>query len=345
MVKFSGSVVLAVDYRRPPESPFPAPVEDCVAAYSWLLQSFAESNIIFAGDSAGGGLVVSTIIAAQKAGLPKPSGAVLISPWVDLEDVGLNSPESSWKRNASFDYLPPDLSTLFAVCYRGESTWEEVSPSLSNDLHMLPPLLVEVGECEVLLDQIIAFCEKCAADGVKVTMNVRKDMVHVFPLFAFTGMAQCELSFQAIGSFIVNNTPETFSNGCEGGENSAGNHLGDKTEELVFSQSPDVIASEQVTFSFQKTGFPTLNTPNDPKTIAKPWDTDDWLWQNATPGQVTEQEPRESVWAGQILVANATPGYHMTEEKLATTNEPMNKAEVSTNSTVSLNKAGVEWEW
>jgi len=204
LVKYSGAVALAVEYRRPPENPFPQPVEDCVLAYQWLLQSFNPSDIIFVGDSAGGSLVVSTIIAAQKQGLPPPKGGILISPWVDLEDHGSGLPSESWTKNLGVDYLPHNLASLFAVSYLGENTWEDVSPTLSKNLNLLPPLLIEVGECEVLLDQVLEFVSKCRTAGVEVTVNVREDMVHVFPLFIFTGMTQCKLSFQDMAAFILN---------------------------------------------------------------------------------------------------------------------------------------------
>jgi len=202
LVKYSGAIVLAVDYRRPPESPFPAPVEDCFSAYRWLLQNFDSSRIIFAGDSAGGGLVAATAIAAVKAGFPKPRGGIMLSPWVDLADIGEGVPESSWSRNEHFDYLPKDLAMLFAESYRGDSTRQEVSPALSNELHLLPPLHIEVGECEVLLDQIFLFANRCKTAGVTVSLNVRTDMIHVFPLFAFTGMKQCKMAFEAMARFV-----------------------------------------------------------------------------------------------------------------------------------------------
>ena len=201
MVKYTGAVVLAVDYRRPPEHPFPVPVEDCLQAYRWLLMTVDASRIVFAGDSAGGGLVIATMVAAKEAGLPLPARGLMISPWVNLEDAGESD---SWTRNAPYDYLPVDLAQLFANSYRGSSSWAEVSPAQypPERLRGLPPMLIEVGECEALHDQVLAFANTLHREGVDVKVNVREDMVHVFPLFAFTDMPQCRHAFAAVAVFL-----------------------------------------------------------------------------------------------------------------------------------------------
>jgi len=232
------TIIFAVDYKRPPEFPFPAPITDCLSAYAWLIeQGVSALNIVFAGDSAGGGLVASCMLATSKfrrsrplfahhggggggktgkgeegeegedeeddddeeeeeedVMLPRPAGGILLSPWVDLEETGVSS---SWQSNEAFDYLPQDLSRLFAECYKGlEASWDDVSPAHAADcdLAMLPPLLVACGECEVLHDQIASFVAKLRANLVDVDFIVEQDMVHVYPLFAFTGQQQ-SLSF------------------------------------------------------------------------------------------------------------------------------------------------------
>ena len=88
------------------------------------------SRIILAGDSAGGGLVIQTIIHARRMGLPGPAGAILLSPWVDLTD---ETTSDSWKRNINYDYLPPDLARMFATLFRGDHCWEEVCASMLPD--------------------------------------------------------------------------------------------------------------------------------------------------------------------------------------------------------------------
>ena len=202
LVEETGAQIYAPSYRRPPESPFPVPVDDCVAAYEHLLNTLAvdPAYIVFAGDSAGGGLAVQAIFAARKKGLPLPAGAMLLSPWVDLTD---EETSDSWERNARYDYLPADLATLFAHMYKGDASWDDVCPTRAprEDLASLPPLLLEVGECEVLHDQIIKFAAKCIDAGVVVDVNVRRDMVHVFQMFAATGVPQCGESYAAMGAF------------------------------------------------------------------------------------------------------------------------------------------------
>ena len=171
LVKVTGAVIFAVDYRRPPEHPYPAPVDDCVSAYTALLEHFEPSRVFFAGDSAGGCIALTAILAADRAGLPRPAGAVLLSPWVNLQETD----NDSWTRNASCDFIRPHLASYCAGLYRGEAPWEEVSPSYFSEesLARLPPLLFEYGECEVFFDQISEFAGKCSSLGVTVDLNVR----------------------------------------------------------------------------------------------------------------------------------------------------------------------------
>lgn len=199
LAEATDAAILAVEYRRPPEYPQPITVLDCLSAYSWLLQFVCPSKILFAGDSAGGTLVLSTMLSAKRYGLPLPAGGVLLSPWVNLQDTQ----SDSWKRNLKRDYLPPDLAEIFAEFYRGDSDWMDINPSCfpSEELACLPKMLVEFGEAEVLHDQIEEFCQKCKAAGVDITWKAYPSMVHVFQMFAFTGQPECSISFQTIGRF------------------------------------------------------------------------------------------------------------------------------------------------
>jgi epsilon-lactone hydrolase len=201
LVHQTGASILSVNYRRPPEHPYPTPVHDCLSAYLFLLEKVGDSRrIFFAGDSAGGNLVINTLILAAQHGLPPPAGAVLLSPWVDLTDNGRTA---SWEQYSDVDYLSPDLAEIFARSYAGDSQEvQSLSPLYSSLLHLLPPLLVEFGQCEVLHDQILAFCEAARAAGVELRHCAREDMVHVFPIYAVSGMRQCQDAFDEIIAFF-----------------------------------------------------------------------------------------------------------------------------------------------
>lgn len=154
-----------------------------------------------------GNLVINTLFRIHQSGLPGPAGALLISPWVDLTDTGLSE---SWVNNARFDYLDKELASLFADCYKGErgtASLIDLSPTFSDIMHILPPLHVEFGSCEVLHDQIQTFCDRAKAAGVAVTSIARDDMIHVFPIYSFSGMQQCEDSFQEMVKFINYRVP------------------------------------------------------------------------------------------------------------------------------------------
>jgi acetyl esterase/lipase len=208
LVHQTGASILSVNYRRPPEHPYPIPVDDCLSAYLFLLEKVGDPNqIFFAGDSAGGNLVINTLFRIAEHGLPKPAGAVLLSPWVDLTD---NGKCSSWTEFADVDYLSPGLAGLFAESYAGGSEdIQSLSPLYSDALHVLPPLMVEFGQCEVLHDQIWAFCDKARQSGVDIRYHARPDMVHVFPIYAFSGMPQCQDAFDEIVSFLEERSEAT----------------------------------------------------------------------------------------------------------------------------------------
>eukprot|EP00555_Chaetoceros_dichaeta_P004178 CAMPEP_0198259916 /NCGR_PEP_ID=MMETSP1447-20131203/8993_1 /TAXON_ID=420782 /ORGANISM="Chaetoceros dichaeta, Strain CCMP1751" /LENGTH=371 /DNA_ID=CAMNT_0043947437 /DNA_START=272 /DNA_END=1387 /DNA_ORIENTATION=- len=180
-----GVAVFSLDYRRPPQHPHPAPIEDCLVAYTWLLRYMgdgAEDRIVLAGDSAGGAMVVLMMTEMKRdAGLPLPAGAIMLSPWVDLEDTSL----PSWDENKDLDYLLPDLTDFCARAFVGNDGPSLYTASATNqDLTGLPPLLIMVGEKEVFRDQTVVFSDKAKAAGISVELTVEPGMVHVFPTFA-----------------------------------------------------------------------------------------------------------------------------------------------------------------
>jgi monoterpene epsilon-lactone hydrolase len=174
--------LVTVDYRLAPEHPHPAAIEDAVAAYRGLLDSgVAASTIAIAGESAGAGLAAATLVALKHAGLPQPSGAVLMSPWADLT----LSSESISVKAAVDPALTPEGLRRRAVDYvaAGDRTAELVSPIFA-DLTGLPPLLIQAGSHEILLDDATGLAARAAAADVAVRLEVTPDVPHVFQGFA-----------------------------------------------------------------------------------------------------------------------------------------------------------------
>jgi monoterpene epsilon-lactone hydrolase len=182
IVLASGCRVLAINYRLAPEHRFPAALDDALAAYGWMLgQGLEPANIAFAGDSAGGNLVLAAMLALRERGRPLPVSAVLMSPWTDLAATG-----ASYVSRAEADpiHQRPMILAL-AKNYlggQGDPCDPLVSP-LYADLGGLPPLLIQVGDRETVLDDSVAFTDLARAAGVDVTLEVWDDMIHVFQMF------------------------------------------------------------------------------------------------------------------------------------------------------------------
>ena len=185
----SGVRALSINYRLAPEHPFPAGLDDCLAAYEWLLRrsslrgGIAPDKIIVAVDSAGGNLTLALLIALRDAGKPLPAGAVAISPATDLTFTG-----ESYTARAHLDPFFADLGSDATVMLQGYTAGHDprdplISP-LYADLHGLPPLLLHVGDHEALFDGVVGFGERAAAAGVDVQTVVWPGMFHVFHIFA-----------------------------------------------------------------------------------------------------------------------------------------------------------------
>lgn len=181
-VKGSGIGALVFDYRLAPEHPFPAALEDSLAAYHWLLaEGVSPSDIVFVGDSAGGGLCLAALLALRDQNAPLPAGAVALSPWTDVKNTG-----ESWTTNAEVDTLTwRESQIVFAKYYAGDNDpgLPLISP-LYGDLRGLPPLLLYVGGDELLRDDSTRFAEKAEAAGVDVTLRVGEKMFHCYPACA-----------------------------------------------------------------------------------------------------------------------------------------------------------------
>lgn len=179
LARAMGCRVLALDYRLAPEHPHPAAVEDSTKAYRWLLgEGYDPARIIIAGDSAGGGLTVATLVALRDAGDPLPSAAVPISPWVDMEGLG----DSTTTRAEADPMVTPGSLHNIAEMFLGPDgdRRDPLAAPLHADLDGLPPMLIHVGDAEVLLDDSTRLARKAEDAGVDVTLEVWPEMVHVW---------------------------------------------------------------------------------------------------------------------------------------------------------------------
>lgn len=191
--------VLLLDYRLAPEHPFPAAVDDSLAAYRWLLaDGVAPERLVVGGESAGGGLTLATLVAQRDAGAPLPAAGVCISPWTDLALTG-----DSMQTRAAADPLVdrPGLEDMAAKYLNGADPRDPLASPLFADLTGLPPLLVQVGDCEVLLDDAARLAERARAAGVEVVYECWDGMVHNFPLFT-DQLPDGARAAERIGAFI-----------------------------------------------------------------------------------------------------------------------------------------------
>lgn len=189
---------LAFDYRLAPEHPAPAAIEDALAAYRYLLaQQVPAQRIVLAGDSAGGTLVLNTLLALRDAGEPLPAAGVALSPWVDLSCSG-----ASFQSNAAFDFVGEEHCRLAAAAYlAGADPRRPDRSPLFAELRGLPPLLVQVGEAEVLRDQILSFVERAKSAGADVELSLYPDMVHVWHMMR-SGTADAQRAIDEVGGFV-----------------------------------------------------------------------------------------------------------------------------------------------
>lgn len=199
LARATRSPVLAVDYRLAPEHPYPAALDDAVAAYGFVRDAgFAPEQVALVGDSSGGGLMLGTLLALRDRGEPLPGAAVCLSPWTDMTLSG-----GSIEANAEAD-LMVSVSTLelMADAYLGDldRTTPYASP-LFAELAGLPPLLVQVGADEILLDDARRFAETATAAGAHVTVEVWDDVIHVWHSFADL-IPEARDAFARIGTFI-----------------------------------------------------------------------------------------------------------------------------------------------
>jgi acetyl esterase/lipase len=191
--------VLSVGYRLAPEHPFPAALDDALTAYRWLLdQKVPADRIVFAGDSAGGGLVLATLVKARELGIALPAAAMCVSPSTDLAKEG-----ESMRTKADVDpVVRYDTSMAHALRYVGEGgdLKHPLASPLYADLSGLPPLLILVGTNETLLDDSTRVADKARAAGVEVELEVWDDMIHIWPFFAAL-LPEGQQAIERMGTF------------------------------------------------------------------------------------------------------------------------------------------------
>jgi len=199
IAKAAGIRALNVDYRLAPEAPHPAAVTDAVTAYRWLLdQGIAADKIVIAGDSAGGGLTIATLLAIRDQGLAHPGAAVTLSPWIDLEGTG-----DSMTSRAHVDLMVdgPALKVMADMYLNGQSPHDPLAAPLHADFTGLPPIYIQVGDEETLLDDSSRLAERAGAAGVDVRIEVFPEMQHVFQM-SVGNLPEADEAVAKIGAYI-----------------------------------------------------------------------------------------------------------------------------------------------
>ncbi len=203
LARAAAARVLLIGYRLAPEHPHPAAVEDAVTAYRWLLgRGASPARTVIAGDSAGGGLTVATLVALRDAGVALPAAGVCISPWVDMEGLG-----ESMTTKADVDPMVQreQLVEMGKLYLGGKPPRTPLASPLYADLTGLPPLLIQVGTAETLLDDSTRLAGCALEAGVDVMLEPWEDMIHVWHIFA-TMLPEAREAIERVGAFVRERT-------------------------------------------------------------------------------------------------------------------------------------------
>lgn len=193
-----------VDLRRAPDHPWPAPLEDALASYDFLQHGagYDASKIILAGDSAGGGLCLCTLMAIRDAKKPLPLCVSVISPFTDLSRSEGQFPDEAGLKT---DFLCPEAVTFSAKYYLAGQNEDAKHPLISpkyGQLHALPPILIQTGENELLARDSIEFAHRLEIYGGTVQLEMYPDMPHVFPMFEMLGLEDAATAVQQQADFV-----------------------------------------------------------------------------------------------------------------------------------------------
>lgn len=200
ITKASATKALLIDYRLAPENPFPSGLEDAMNSYKWLLngEGYTPDRIVFAGDSAGGGMTMASLLKLKNDGGPLPKAGICLSAWLDLKATG-DSATSKAKEDPMID-----LQSVkeWALMYAPKEKLDDplVSP-LYGDLSGLPSLYLQVGSAELLLDDSTRLAEKAKQAGVEVDIEVWDDMIHVWQAFG-NYIPESVPAIEKIGKYI-----------------------------------------------------------------------------------------------------------------------------------------------
>jgi monoterpene epsilon-lactone hydrolase len=195
-----GARVLLLEYRLAPEHPAPAAIDDVIATYKWLIEAGTDpGDIVFTGDSAGGGLAVASLLQLRESIEPLPAAAALLSPWTDM-----TGRYESMRTMVDEDIiLSPELIAYWGGLYAGDHPLDDprLSPAL-GDLDGLPPIHLQVGTREILLDDARQFADKANRAGVEVTLDVRDDMIHIWPILGAGIVPEAQEAIDRIVAFV-----------------------------------------------------------------------------------------------------------------------------------------------
>jgi acetyl esterase/lipase len=198
LARAAGWRALNVDYRLAPEDPFPAALDDALTAYQWLTRQVSPGHVAVGGDSAGGGLTMALLLRLRDEGLPLPGAGVLLSPWVDLAMTG-----DSITTRADLDARQEAAGTKACAdgYLNGHDPRDPYASPLYGDLAGLPPLYIQAGDYDILVDDSHRLADKARRSGVTVRLDIFPEMLHAHQLWA-GNMPEADDAVARVGAYL-----------------------------------------------------------------------------------------------------------------------------------------------